>query len=77
MLDLLNWLYCTNFASDLTNKILNIMTQEEKNRLTEFCFKHMHTHTDWTGTRVETVYYCEDVKDFIDSMVRYIENGIH
>lgn len=54
-----------------------MVTQEEKNRLIEFCFKHMHTHTDWTGTRVETVYYCEDVKDFIDSMVRYIENGIH
>ena len=53
------------------------MTQEEKNRLTEFCFKYMHTHTDWTGTRVETVDKCEDVKDFIDSMVRYIENGIH
>jgi len=51
------------------------MTNEEKKRLSEFCFDNMHTHTDWTGTRVETEYKCESIQDFIYKLTNYIENG--
>lgn len=41
----------------------------------EFCEKHMSTHTDWTGTRVETKYSCESVDDFVKNLIQYIEDN--
>lgn len=44
--------------------------------ITEFFEENLHTHTDWTGTRVETRFECESVEEFIDKFVNYIrENG--
>lgn len=41
----------------------------------EFCKKHMSTHTDWTGTRVETKHHCESVDDFVKKLMEYIEDN--
>ena len=49
------------------------MTQQDKERIIEFCKNNLHTHTDWTGTRVETTYNRESVEDFIDELINYIE----
>lgn len=49
------------------------MTAEDKKRIIEFCNANLHTHTDWTGTRVETVNKCESVEEFIDKLFNFIE----
>lgn len=49
------------------------MTQEDKELIIEFCKNNLHTHTDWTGTRVETIDKCESVENFIDEFLNYIE----
>jgi uncharacterized protein YuzB (UPF0349 family) len=49
------------------------MTKKDKEYIIEFCKNNLHTHTDWTGTRVETVNKCETVEDFIDKLFNYIE----
>lgn len=41
----------------------------------DFCKKHMSTHTDWTGTRVETKHSCESVNDFAKKFITYIEDN--
>lgn len=41
----------------------------------EFCEKELHTHTDWTGTRVETKYDCESVEAFVDKLMEWIEDN--
>ena len=41
----------------------------------EFCEKHMSTHTDWTGTRVETKEKCESVEEFVNRLMEHIENN--
>lgn len=42
----------------------------------EFFEDNLHTHTDWTGTRVETRFECESVEEFINKFLEYInENG--
>ena len=43
----------------------------------EFCEKNMSTHTDWTGTRVETVDKCESIDEFVDRLMEYIEDNHH
>lgn len=50
------------------------MTQEDKELIIKFCNKNLHTHTDWTGTYVETVHKCESVNDFVNQLFNYIEN---
>ena len=40
-----------------------------------FCYKNLHTHTDWTGTRVETIEKCESLNDFINQLWDYLENN--
>lgn len=47
------------------------MTQKDKELITEFCKNNLHTHTDWTGTRVETINNCESVDEFIDNLFNY------
>lgn len=49
------------------------MKQEVKELIIEFCENNLHTHTDWTGTRVETVEKCESVDRFINKLINYIE----
>lgn len=49
------------------------MTAEDKKCIIEFCNANLHTHTDWTGTRVETVNKCESVEEFIDKLFNYLE----
>lgn len=49
------------------------MTQEDKELIRKFCKDNLDTHTDWTGTYVETVYKCESVNDFINQLFNYIE----
>lgn len=49
------------------------MKQGEKELIREFCKDNLHTHTDWTGTYVETTYKCDSVNDFINKLLNYIE----
>ena len=47
-----------------------------KKIVTEFFENNLHTHTDWTGTYVETQCKCNSVEEFIDKFMNYIrENG--
>jgi hypothetical protein len=46
-----------------------------KEILKEWCEKNLSTHTDWTGTRVETKYKCESIDDFVDDLYEYIEDN--
>lgn len=41
--------------------------------LEEWCEKNMHAHTDWVGTRVETVNEMESVDEFVDKLWDYLE----
>lgn len=50
------------------------MTQEEKELIRKFCEENLHTHTDWTGTRVETVNQCESIEKFINKLLDCFEN---
>ena len=46
-----------------------------KEIIKEFCEKNMDTHTDWTGTRVETKNHCESVDEFANKLMNYIEDN--
>ena len=46
-----------------------------KEIIAQFCFKNMSTHTDWTGTRVETKEKCESVEEFVNRLMEHIENN--
>lgn len=46
-----------------------------KEIIKEFCEKHLATHTDWTGTRVETKYECESVDKFVNELMEHIEDN--
>jgi hypothetical protein len=46
-----------------------------KEIIEQFCFKNMSTHTDWTGTRVETKEKCESVEEFVNRLMEHIENN--
>ena len=41
----------------------------------EFCETHMSTHSDWTGTRVETKEKCESVYGFVTRLMEHIEDN--
>ena len=43
--------------------------------VTEFFENNLCTHTDWTGTRVETRFECESVEEFISKFMNYIEEN--
>jgi hypothetical protein len=53
--------------------ILNNMTQKDKELIRKFCEENLHTHTDWTGTYVETLYKCQSVGYFVNELLNYIE----
>ena len=48
-----------------------------KEIIKEFCEKNMSTHTDWTGTRVETKTKCESVDVFVERLWEYIEDNYY
>ena len=48
--------------------------QITKHILEEWCEKNMSTHTDWTGTRVETIDTCSSIREFIDKLWDYLED---
>lgn len=43
-----------------------------KESLREWCEENMNTHTDWTGTRVETVNKMESVEDFVNALYEHL-----
>ena len=49
------------------------MTQEDKELIRKFCEDNLHTHTDWTGTYVETTCNCYSVDSFVNKLLNYIE----
>lgn len=49
------------------------MKQKDKELIIEFCRNNLHTHTDWTGTYIETTYKCDSVDDFVNELLNYIE----
>lgn len=46
-----------------------------KEILTEWCKKHMSTHTDWVGTRVETKFECGSIQEFVDRLYVYLDSN--
>ncbi len=46
-----------------------------KEILKEWCEQNLATHTDWTGTRVETKHKCNSVDDFVDKLFDYLEDN--
>ena len=51
------------------------MTQKDKELIRKFCEEKLHTHTDWTGTYIETIYKCDNVDGFINKLLNYIEEN--
>lgn len=43
-----------------------------KQIIREWAEKNMNTHTDWTGTRVETKYECESIEEFVNKLYEHI-----
>lgn len=48
-----------------------------KTILKEWVEANMKTHTDWTGTRVETIHKCESIDSFIDILYDYLKENHH
>lgn len=48
-----------------------------KEILKEWVEANMDSHTDWTGTRVETKYKCDSIDEFIDTLYEYLENNYY
>lgn len=46
-----------------------------KEIIKEWVEKNMTTHSDWTGTRIETKYKCESIEEFIEKLYEYIEDN--
>lgn len=47
--------------------------QVSKNLLKKWCERNLDTHTDWVGTRVETVNEMESIDEFVDKLWNYLE----
>ena len=47
--------------------------QITKHILEEWCEKNMNVHTDWTGSRVETINTCSSIDEFVDKLWDYLE----
>ena len=46
-----------------------------KEILKEWVESNMTTHTDWTGTRIETKHKCESLEDFINNLYEYLADN--
>ena len=53
------------------------MESISKEILKEWCDQNLTTHTDWTGTRVETKNHCESVEAFVDKLYNDLIEGDH
>lgn len=53
------------------------MESISKERLKEWCEQTLTTHTDWTGTRVETKNHCESIEEFVDELYNELVEGDH
>ncbi len=49
------------------------MLQKDKEKIAKFLKDNLRTHTDWTGTYVETQYKCDSVEKFIEIFFNSIE----
>lgn len=60
-----------------THQKTNIMDscRTSKEIVKEWCENNLSTHTDWTGTRVETTYKCESVEEFVNRLWDYLEDN--
>jgi hypothetical protein len=47
--------------------------QVSKFILKNWCEKNMNVHTDWTGSRVETINTCDSLDEFVDKLWNYLE----
>lgn len=47
--------------------------QVSKDLLKKWCKRNMTTHTDWTGSRVETIDTCDSLDKFVDKLWAYLE----
>lgn len=57
--------------------MLTLTRSSLKELLKEWVEKNMSTHTDWTGTRVETRYKCESLEEFVDKLYRHLSDNHH
>lgn len=48
-----------------------------KEILKKWVESNMSTHTDWTGTRVETKFKCESLEEFTDKLYEYLSNNYY
>ncbi len=47
--------------------------QISNNLLKKWCERNLDTHTDWVGTRVETVNEMDSIDEFVDKLWNYLE----
>lgn len=47
--------------------------QITKHILNKWIDEHLSTHSDWTGTRVETINTCDSLDEFVDKLWNYLE----
>lgn len=46
-----------------------------KEILKEWVKANMDTHTDWTGTRVETKHSCNSIDEMVNKLYDYLEDN--
>ena len=46
-----------------------------KEILKEWVEANMNTHTDWTGTRVETIKNCASIDELVDKLYEYLADN--
>lgn len=46
-----------------------------KEILKEWVETNMNTHTDWTGTRVETIKNCASIDELVDKLYEYLADN--
>lgn len=65
----------TKYSNRIIKTKGNMGIRTTKEILKEWCEKNLSTHTDWTGTRVETKYKCESIDDFVDELYEHLEDN--
>ena len=73
-------LYGSDYDADYINSLKdNVQTpcikkiQVSEFILKKWCKRNMTTHTDWTGTRVETINTYSSIDEFVDDLWNYLE----
>jgi hypothetical protein len=49
--------------------------QITKHILNEWIDKHLSVHSDWTGSRIETIDTCDSLDEFLDNLWAYLEDA--